>query len=124
MEETLGGVTRPVNMEDELISAMREFRQLVAILRPLAEKCLASPHFWESPGSVLTDRADKEAQAIVLLSQMDRPTMAAIARKLKVPRTTLQKWPNFAKAWDRAHGSVRDVRRGHRDANGDIDSAD
>lgn len=124
MEETLEGVARPVNMEDELISAMREFRQLVAILRPLAEKCLASPHFWESPGSVLTDRADKEAQAIVLLSQMDRPTVAAIARRVGVKRETLRRWPNFAKAWRRAHGDVRDVRRGHRDADGGIDAED
>jgi hypothetical protein len=108
---------------NELIAVLSRIADALEGLRPLAEKAVNTPHLWAAPGGVLTDRADKEAQAIVLLSQMDRPTVAAIARRVGVKRETLRRWPNFAKAWRRVHGDVRDVRRGHVDANGDIDAA-
>lgn len=106
----------------ELIAVLARIADALEGLRPLAEKAINTPHFWESPGAVLTDRADKEAQAIVLLSQMERPTVTAIARRIGVSRSTLRRWPSFAKAWQRTHGSVRDVRRGYRDTNGQIDA--
>jgi|GEM_PF-5646752 len=104
---------------DGLPELVAELRELIAVLKPLAEKAVLADHIWESPGPT-KNRREKESAAIVLAATMDRPTLSGIAKELGVPRSTLRRWAHLNAAIAQRSGPVREGRRGIV-TDGDVD---